>query len=323
MPNTQYQAYQRQFEDTLTHLFEIDRPYLVDAVTVDTDLQGMTKVFKRIGQLTAQDKQGRNEIAVLDEPDFSARHLTVRTKYVATPLDMEDVIKMVNNPQDDLYTECVHAIYDAQTSAVMNGFFADVIINEDGGSTASFPSANQVAVNFSGGTFAQNSGAADVGLNIDKLLKVRSLISASGVRVNTTALNSLNIAVTEDDVQQLLASKIGTDNYPIINNQFSTNPMPMKNSLEKATENILDGMFKWNGFTFHIVPPEFFLLNASGDRRLPVWIKDGLVFGIKDNVKSEILRLPNTVESVKIQALTRVGAMRKHDKKVYEIIVNV
>ncbi|HWT40387.1 MAG TPA: phage capsid protein [Dongiaceae bacterium] len=314
--NTQFQAYQRQFEDTLTHLFEIDRPYVVDALTVDTEIKGMTKVFKRIGQLQGQDKTGRNEIAILDEPDYSARHLNVKTKYVATPVDMEDVFKMVNDPKSDIYTECVHAIYDLQTTAAMNSFFSDVVINEDGGATSSFPAANVIAVNFSTGTFGQNSGAADVGLNLDKLLKVRSLISQAGVRVNTSELNQLQIAVCEDDIQSLLASKIGTDNFPMID-RLNT----MMVQLEKVTENIIDGKFRWNGFTFNVVPPEFFLLDDSGMRRVPVWIKDGVVFGIKENVATEIEKLPNTVESYKIQALTRVGGMRKHDKKVYDIRV--
>lgn len=318
MVDTQYQAYQRQFETTLIHLFENDKPYLIDGVVTDTDIEGMTKVFKRIGQLQAQEKTGRNEIATLDEPEYSARHLTIKTDYVATPLDMEDVIKMVTNPKDDLYQECVHAIYDAQTSRLMNGFFGTVIINEDGGSTSSFPGANQVAVNYSGGPFGQNSGAAAVGLNIDKLLKVKSLISAAGIRVNTSEMNSLNIAVTEDDVQYLMANVVGTDNYPMVD---KLNAMVLQ--LEKSVENIREGKFRWNGFTFHVVPPEYFLLNGSGDRRLPVWIKDGMVFGIKDNVSTEIVKLPNTVESVKIQALTRTGALRKHDKKVYEIVANV
>lgn len=318
MVDTQFQAYQRQYEETLTHLFEIDRPYIIDGLTIDTEIEGMTKVFKRIGQLQSQRKTGRNEVADLQEPEFSARHLTISTHYVATPLDMEDVEKMVNNPQDDLYQEAVHAIYDAQTNEAMAAFFSDVIINENGGSTSSFPAANQVAVNFSTGPFGQNSGASNVGLNIDKLMNVRSKISSNKVRVNTTAMNTLNIAVCEDDVQDLMANKIGTDQYPLIE-QFNA----MRLSLEKAVDTINDGVFTWKGFTFHVVPPEYFLLDASGHRRLPVWIKDGMVFGVKKNVATEVVKLPNTVESVKIQALTRVGGMRKHDKKVYEIKVAV
>lgn len=314
----QFEVYRRQYEQTLLHLFELDRPYLVDAVTPETDIQGMTKIYGRIGSLTARDKTGRNEIAGMDEPDYSARHLTIRTKYVATPLDMEDVIKMVNNPKDDLYTECVHAIYEAQSLAVLRSFFADVIVGEDGGSTESFPTANQVAVNFSGGKFGQNSGAADIGLNIDKLFKVRSLISRAKIRVNTTEMNSLNIAVCEDDVQDLMANKIGTDQYPIIDKLSQ-----LTSSFEKAAEKIVDGKLYWQGFTFHIVPPDYFELDENGDRRLPVWVKDGVVFGIKDNVSTQIKDLPQTVESVKIQALTRVGGLRKHDKKVYEIKVAV
>lgn len=316
--NTQFQAYQRQYEDTLIHLFELDRPYLVDSVMVDTNIEGMTKVFPRIGQLTAQQKTGRNEKAALQEPEYSARHLSVKTFYCATPLDMEDVFRMVNNPQDDLYTEAVHAIYDAQTHEVMRSFFADVVVNEDGGATSSFPVGNTVAVNYSGGPFGQNAAAANVGLNIDKLLKVKSLISAAKIRVNTTSNNTLNIAVTEDDIQDFMANTIGTDNFPIID-KLNT----LMTSFQDATEKIVDGKFTWNGFIFHVVPPQFFELDASGHRRLPVWVKDGVVFGIKENVATQIKDLPDSVESVKIQTLTRVGGMRKHDKKVYEIRVTV
>lgn len=313
--NTQFQAYQRQFNETLTHLYELDRPYLIDATMVDMDIEGMTKVFKRIGSLETQRKTGRNEVANLTEPEYSARHLTVATEYVATPVDMEDVFKMVSNPKDDIYQECVNAIYEAQTEILMDGFFQDVIINEDGGATSSFPAANQVAVNYSGGKFDQNSGAADVGLNLDKLLRVKVLISDAKVRVNTTSMNRLHIAVSEDDVQTLMSGVIGTDQFPMIDSNFTN----LKMSFEKAAETIVDGMFYWNGFHFHVIPPSYFKVDANGDRRLPVWIQDGMVFGIKENVNTEIMRLPSTVESTKIQALTRVGALRKHDAKVYEI----
>jgi hypothetical protein len=314
----QYQAYQRQYEETLQHLYELEKTFLLDAVTVDTDIEGMTKVFKSIGKLAAQKKTGRNEIANLQEPDFSARHLSISTWYCASALDMEDVIKMVNNPQADIYTEAVNAIRESQTNAVMDSFFGTVVINEDASSSSAFSSDNQVAVNFSGGTFGQNSGAADVGINIDKLLKVKSMISNNNIIVNQSMGSMLNIAVCEDDVQDLLASKIGTDNYPMLD-RFNT----LQLQLQSATENIVDGKFTWNGFTFHVIPPQYFDLDDSGHRRLPIWLKDGVVLGMKDNVKAEIVRLPQTVESTKIQALTRVGGMRKHDKKVYEIKAKV
>lgn len=318
MANTQYEAYQRQFDSTLMHLVEMDTPFLMDGVVIDTDIEGQTKVFKRIGTLTGQRKTGRNEVAVLQEPDYSARHLVTNTDYVATPIDMDDVIKMVNNPQDDLYQECVNALYELQTKEVMKGFFADVIVTEAGGSTSSFAAGNQVAVNYNGGPFGQNSGAANVGLNIDKLLRVKSLVSTAKVRVNTTAMNTLNIAVCEDDIQDLMSTKYGTDQYPLVD-KLNT----LVGSFGKAAEQIIDGKFYWQGFHFHVVPPQYFELDGSGHRRLPVWIKDGFVYGQRTAIESEIVKLPNTVESTKIQVLTRHGSLRKHDSKVYEIKVAV
>jgi hypothetical protein len=316
MVDTQYQAYQRQYSETLTHLYELDKPFLVNSLIVDTDITGMTKVFDRLGSIPYKKKTGRNEIATLEEPDFSARHLSVGTYYAATPYDMEDISKMVGNPQSDLYQETLTSIYYAQTDVAMTSFFADVVINEDGGSTSSFPAGNQIAVNYSGGTFGQNSGAANVGLNVDKLLKVKSNLSKKKLYVNTSDRNSLNIAICEDDMQSLMASKIGSDNYPMLD-RLNT----MMIQFEKAADNIIDGTFKWNAFTFHVLPQNFFQTDASGYRRLPVWVKDGMVYGMKVNVTSEMERLPSTVESYKIQALTRVGGLRKHDDKVYEIKV--
>ena len=236
-----------------------------------------------------------------------------------TTLDMEQVEQMVKNPTDDHYVECINAIRRAQTLELMEGFFKDVIINEDGGSTSSFSANNQIAVNYSGGTFSQNSGAADVSLNVDKLFRVRKLLSDAEIYINESEASKLHIAVTEEEVQQLMASVIGTDNYPMLDSNFSS----MKVTLEKAVDTINDNMFYWQGFHFHVLPSLYFDVDENGDRRIPVWIKSGMTYGMKVNVRSEILRLPNTVESTKIQALTRVGALRKHDAKVYEIKCHV
>jgi len=316
--DSQFEAYRRQYEDTILHLYELEEPYLVGTgIPVDTDITGQTKVYSRIGKLTAQDKTGRNEIANLTEPTFTARHLRVATKYVASPIDKEDLEKMVGNPKDDIYRETVNAIREAQAQIAMAGFFDTVITGEAGGSTSSFAAGNQIAVNFSTGPFGQNSGASNVGLNIDKLMQVRNLLNQSGdVRVNTSDMTSLNIAVSEEDVQQLLASKVGTDNYPLIE-RFNS----LQSNLGSAAENMIDGRFKWFGFTFHVLPQTYFNLDGSGYRRIPVWIKDGMVYGMKQNVATEIVSLPNTVESIKVQALTRGGTLRKHDSKVYEIKV--
>ena len=315
--NTQYEAYQRQYNDTLTHLIEYNKPWLADAVPMDTNIVGTTKVFKFIDQLNYKKKSGRNEIADQNEPDYTARHLTIDTYYTATPIDREDVERMVNDPTSDIYSEAVHAIYRAQSASIFEGFFADVITTETGGSTSSFPGANQVAVNFDAGPFGQNSGTANIGLNIDKIMKVRSLISNANVLPNATSQSMVHAAVCEDDVQQMMANVIGTDNYAVIDTNFRT----MHSSFGDAADKMVDGMFRWQGITFHVCPKSYFEIDASGYRRLPFWIYDGVVFGMKHNVMGEIVPLPNTVESVKLQALTRCGFLRKQDTKVYEVKV--
>lgn len=316
MSDTQFQAYQRQYNETLIHLYELTRPFLINSMVIDTKITGMTKVFSRIGATGYQKKTGRNEIATLQEPDFSARHLSVATYYSASAYDMEDIIKMVGDVRSDIYQEVLNSIYQAQTDAAMATFFADVVINEDGGSTSSFPSANQIAVNYSGGPFGQNNGASNIGLNIDKLLKVRSLLSKKKLMVNASDNSSLNIAICEDDMQSLMASKIGSDNFPMID-RFNN----LQVNFQNAADAMIDSTFKWQGFTFHVIPQNYFLTDGSGYRRLPVWVKDGVVYGMKENISSQMKDLPTTVESTKVQGLTRVGGLRKHDDKVYEIKV--
>ena len=56
MADTQYQAYQRIYDNTLTHLYELNKPYLLDTVMIDTDIPGMTKVYSRIGKLASVKK---------------------------------------------------------------------------------------------------------------------------------------------------------------------------------------------------------------------------------------------------------------------------
>lgn len=319
MPNTQLEAYRRQYTDTLTHLFDADKKFLQDAVTVDTDINGSTKVFPFIGQLTGQRKTGRNEITILTEPDYSARHLRIYTDYVATPVDMDDVIRMVDDPKADIYWEAKNALHDLRTQEIMRTFFGDVITGEAGGSTTQFPAGNIIPVNYSGGKFGQNSGAANIGLNMDKLLRVRSLISRNKIRVNTGSENALHIAVTEDDVQDLMANKIGTlsDNFPLVDERLGQ----LTASFGKAADSINDAMFYWHGFWFHVIPTAYFDTEGSGNRKLPVWVKDGVVFGIKKDVDAKIQERPDMVETTEIKVLTKHGGMRKMDSKVYQILV--
>jgi len=317
--NTQFETYQRQYTDTLTHIVDRNKAFLMDAVTIDTDFTGKSKTFKFIGQLSGQKKTSRNEIATLSEPDYSARILSVDTHYCATAVDAEDIIKMVNNPMSDIYQEVAQAIRDIQTQELMESFFADVVVGESGGSTSSFPSANQIAVDFSTGIYGQNSGASNVGLNMDKLFKAKSLLADGKVRLGTTPETAIQIAICEDDLQQLLATKIGTDNFPGIDSNFGA----LNRGFEKASQSMEESKFYWNGIHFHLIPKEYFLLDGSGHRRLPVWVKNGHLFGIHTNLETQIVALPNSVESTKVQALTRIGGMRKHDKKVYEIKVAV
>lgn len=313
--DTQYQAYQRIYDDTFTHLYELTKTQLMDTVVIDTNLPGMTKVYNQMGKLEAVDKTSKHQRILPQEAEHSARHLTVLTKFVPAILDKEQAMQMIKDPTSDVYQEAVAAIKRKQTKVLMDSFFSAVVINEDGGSTASFPGANSIAVNYSGGAFGQNSGASNISLNVDKLLAVRKKLSNAEVMINDSEMSKLHIAVTEEEVQKLMANVIGTDNYPMIDSNFSS----MKISLEKAVDTINDNQFYWNGFHFHILAPQYFSLDSSGHRRIPVWMKSGMVYGIKENVKSVIADLPETVESVKIQTLTRVGGLRKHDAKVYEI----
>lgn len=319
MSNTQSEAYRRQYTDTLTHLFDADKKFLQDAVTVDTDINGSTKIYNFIGQMTGQRKTGRNEITILTEPDYSARHLRIFTDYVASPVDMDDVIRMVNDPKADIYMEAKNALHDIRTNEIMQMFFRDVITGEAGGTTTSFPAANIIPVNYTGGKFGQNPGSANIGLNMDKLLRVRSLISKQKIRVNTSPETALHVAITEDDVQDLMANKIGTlsDVYPLVDERLGQ----LNASFAKAAENINDAMFYWHGFWFHVIPTAYFLTDGSGNRQLPVWVKDGVVLGIKNDVQAKIQERPDMVETTEIKVLTKHGGIRKMDSKVYQILV--
>jgi hypothetical protein len=313
--DTQYQAYQRIYDDTFTHLYELNKTQLMDTVVIDTNLTGMTKVYNQMGKLEAVDKTAKHQTIDPQEADHSARHLIVKTKFVPAILDKEQGLQMIKDPTSDVYQEAVSAIKRKQTKVLMDSFFSDVIINEDGGSTAPFSSNNQVAVNYSGGPFGQNSGASNISLNVDKLMAVRKKLSNAEIMINDSEMSKLHIAVTEEEVQKLMANVIGTDNYPMVDSNFTS----MRISLEKAVDTINDNMFYWNGFHFHVLAPQYFSLDASGHRRIPVWLKSGMVYGMKENMKSTIADLPNTVESIKVQVLTRVGGLRKHDAKVHEI----
>jgi Phage capsid protein len=317
--------YSRQFDTQLKHLYGFDKAFLMDAVTIDSEnLNGTTKMYSYMGSLgPAEDKSDFDEIATLSEPSYEARHIAWSTFYKAVSKDEENAMRMITQGiESHLMQEIVRSCKAKQTFKILDGFFADVVTGNAGGTTLPFDTTNNViAANFNGKYNQNPAGANNLGLTMDKLNGIRLKISRQKVTVNTSDADRLHIAVCEDDIQSLLATKIGVDQYVHLD-RFKT----LMVNLGSQYDQMVDNTFDFNGFRFHVIPEHYLTTQSvttgagvSTCRRTPVWMTSGLIYANKQDITGTIVALPSTVESFKIQGLARGAALRAEDRKVYEI----
>lgn len=279
----------------------------------------------RVDDLDLVEKTDRRQAPNELELDWSARFLSYTTAHGDVGIDRDDWIKMkrskslLNSISGMRLIEAARAYH---TKVAMKAFFADAREgqNAQGTTTSSFPAANTVAYNYSTGAFGQTAQT----LTIDKIDAVRQFMSDAGVSIS--ASNPLHIPVFEEVWQQFKANNIGTndDVFPVLNSQYT----------DVKVRQLIGTSYQWQDIVFHNIPKKYWrsdvnpygLVSGQTTRfRLPVYVRDGMAFGTPSEVSAYDVQVfepkETEIESVKTRIITKAGATRVDDDRVYEIEV--
>lgn len=205
-------------------------------------------------------------------------------------IDSIDKLRMLSDPQSTYVQSALNALGRAKDRKIIAAFFGDRKTGEQGGTTTSFPAANQIAVNF--------QAAGNVSLTVAKMREAKRLLTA----YENSDDDPMFIGVTAKEQDALLAE------VQVTSADFNGDkPVLVEGRIDRFM-----GM--------SLVRTELFTTDASGYRRCPVWVKSGMVCATWNEITSDVSRR-NDLAGLPIQvyAYGTFGATRTEENKVIEI----
>lgn len=283
--------YSQQYLASLNLLSQQKDSRFAMACQVETGL-GKTYWHDLIGSSTAQRIVGRNG----DTPNNEINHQ--RTKIDLAGYDDGHLLDNIDRLQtlhqvENVYVQAGNAAMNrAKDDVISAAFFASVLRGEEGGTTVTFPAANQVAVN----SWAYGTGSGNTGLTISKLIEAKTLLMAGEVDPD----EEMFIGVSAKQIGNMLATTEATS------------------SDYASVKALVDGKINtFMGFTF--IHSERLPTDSNSYRRVPVWQKSGMVLGVGADIAAEVSKRADKRYNWQVYHKMFLGAARVEDAKVIEI----
>src|SRR5688572_584596 len=227
----------------------------------------------------------------LTELEHTSRWIAGREYDCAVLIDRLDTLKMIYDPTSPYVERFREAAARKMDEVIMNKFFAVAKSGKEGTTDVPFPNTDIIV---HGGT----------GMNLAKLRSLRKLIKKRHIDLRAS---SPMIAVTAEQIDNLIA-------------ETTTSSVDF-NSIKP----LVDGeVSRFMGFNF--VPYEDYLSKGipthtdSGlIRDCPVWVPDGMHFGVWDSLSILINNRPDKNNIKQIHGTFTCGATRLEEGKVFQL----
>lgn len=273
-----------QYKRNVALLLQQKESRFEGTVTTDSYTAKAGTPVDQVGAVNARKVTGRHQDTEYTDTPHDRRWVYPQDYDWADLIDKEDRLRTLNDPQSAYAQNGANSMKRAKDDEVIEAFFADSKTGEDGGTTTSFPAAQQVA---SGST----------GFTVTKLRTGVKLLRAAEVDMDT---DMLFCAVSAEQIDDM----------------FNETQMI---SLDYRTDAVLvDGKVRpFMGVNF--IHSERLATNGSSERRCPLWAKSGMHLGKWADVQVEMDRLPTKRYATQVYTAVTVGATRLEEKKTVEI----
>jgi hypothetical protein len=205
-------------------------------------------------------------------------------------IDNIDKLRMIVDPQSAYVQNGVAAMGRAMDAEIIPAFFGTAKTGKSGGTSTTFPAAQQISVSF--------GAAAAVGLTIAKLREAKRLLLTAEVDVDN---DPLFVPITAKQHDNLLgeAQAISLD--------YNSKPVLVEGKITS-----------FMGFNF--VHTELLVTNGSGYRRVPAYAKSGVYLGIWNDIRTDVSqRKDKGGLPWQVYVYGTFGATRLEEKKIVEI----
>ena len=277
------EAFVQQFADNFRHVAQQTNSRLEPAVTVESDIVGMSKSINRLGLRTAQRRIVRHADTPINDQPHSTRYVDLFDWEDGDMIDDQDKIRMLVDPSSDYVKAMVNSLNRAKDDVVIAAMQGNARTSTG---NVALPSSQKIAV---GG----------IGLTKAKMISARRLFRQN--EADAEAGEELYMAYGAQQLADLL------NDTTLTNTEVNTVLSLMSGTIQNGT---LMG--------FRMIPIER-QPKVSTTRFCYAWAKSGVALGIGEEIKTRIGEDPGKGFNVRIYAKMSLGSVRIEEEKVVEI----
>jgi hypothetical protein len=284
-------AFVQQYRANVEHLVQQKGSRLRPLVRTETQ-NGEFEFYDRIGATSAQEVTGRHQDTPLINVPHDRRRVSLRDFDWADLIDRPDRIRMLIDPTSPYSQNAAFALGRKMDEVILDAAFGTVYTGKTGSSTVTFPSTQQVAVDY-----VESGATTNSGLTIAKLRKAKEIMDKNEVDPTERRY----IAMTAKQVTDLLkTTEVSSADYNTVR------------ALVQGEINTFMG--------FEFVRTELVRTNASSHRRVLAWAQSGLLIAVGQDIVTDIGPRRDKRNSTQVYVSASFGATRMEEEKVVEII---
>lgn len=214
--------------------------------------------------------------------------------------DTVDKLRMIIDPLNPYAQSQALAIGRAKDRAIIDAFFGPSINGEDGTTTQAFNTSGVMTLNGSM-IVSKNTGGANTGLNVSKLIKAKTNFMRQNVDLD---MESLFLAITADEHEKLLGE------IQIVSTDYNSRPVLVDGKLQSFL-----------GINF--IHTELIPAPVANTRKLPIWCKSGVHLAEWAGLNVDIGQRRDLRNSWQVYTTATFNATRLREDKVGQIEVHV
>jgi hypothetical protein len=254
---------------------------------------------EQFGSVTMSPVTGRLQPVNFDDTPTDRRWVFPAMFYKADAVDTFEKLEMAISPDGWISKAQTFAANRQKDDTVISALFGTALTGNTSttsnapSTSVPFPAAQQISV-----SVGSSGGATPTGMNVPKLRAARKKMGAAEVDLDfEMPVVAMSAAQMDDMLNQAQAISLDFNEKPVL----------------------VDGKItRFMGMDF--VHSERLPLNASSQRRNPVWVKSGMRAAVWEDITTDIRQRPDLINNpYQVSVTMMVGATRLQEFKVVEL----
>ena len=258
--------------------------------------------YDRIGTVEARKIEGRYQNATFDSVEHSRRVLPRERYAINLPIDKKDELGSFLEYPGQYASVALEGLNRQMDRIILDAAFADVRV-------------------------ATNSKTPDTDLDFasDGVIVVDATAGLTKAKLLEVQQNFINNEVGVEDDDKMFMTITGAENTSLLNEvTFTSSDFTLANQGVSDNNMIMQAQgFKFIHFGANAPKPILQTDTGAGERFLVASTMKGLCLGINQDIEIEITERDDKIDTVQVQAIMTIGALRTEGKRVQRVRVTL